>query len=160
MAMSAEPLSGSSPLLDVLPQASATGAGGVGHFRADLADGMVPLLGSLADRVGVSVESVAMAAWLVALDRLRGDATVDLGGARFTVPSEESCADWLLRLKAEARSQSATSGTSCELDWAMSQQQLALRHEECLLCAAFDVQAMAWICVARTPPLSCESVQT
>lgn len=160
MAMSAEPLSGSSPLLDVLPQASATGPGNVDHFRADLAQGTVQLLGSLADRVGSSIETVAMAAWLVMLDRLRGDATVDLGGARFTVPSDESCSDWLFRLKAEARSRSTTSGASCELDWAMSEQGLALRHEESMLCAAFDVQAMAWICVARTPPLSGESVQT
>lgn len=160
MTISAEPLSHASPLLDVLPQASATGLGSVDQFRVDIAPSTALHLGSLAERVGSSIELVAKAALLVTLDRVRGDARVDLSGTRFTVPLDESCFDWLLRLKAEALLQCTTSDTAWELGWAKSQKELALTHEQALLCVTFDAQAMAWMSVARTPPLIGESVLT
>ncbi|HRK37178.1 MAG TPA: amino acid adenylation domain-containing protein [Burkholderiaceae bacterium] len=160
MSHTVEPSSGSVPLLDVLPQTSATDTASVSQFRVDLAKDLVPKLKGLADRVGVTVESVAMAAWLVTLDRVRGDATVDLGGARYFVPADEFCLNWLARLKTEAGSQTASSGSARELHWATSEQQLALSHDEIQLCVAFDAQSMAWVATARTPPLSAESVET
>lgn len=97
-----------------------------------------------------------MAARLVTLDRVRGDCTVELGGATFTVPSAESCTEWLSRLNGELKSQFRSSALAFELDWANHPQRLTLRQEELLLCVALDVNAMALVSAARTPPLSGE----
>jgi amino acid adenylation domain-containing protein len=153
-----EPSNRATPLLDVLVQDSTAGSASVASIRVDLSEGLGSRLATYIKRIDASAEVVAMAAWLVTLDRVRGDCTVELGGARFTVPSDEPCTDWLSRLKAEINVQPDASNLSFELDWADDSQQLILQHEETLLCVAFDANAMAWVCAARTPPLNSESV--
>lgn len=163
--MTTPPVQGSSitPLLDVLPQDAFSGPVCIAHISVALPDDLVSRLAALAKRVGTPPEMLAMAAWLVTLDRVRGDGNVALGAARFTVPSDESCADWLPRLMADTAAQlsTATSSTlSCELDWADNPQQLALKHDETLLCTAFDLLAKSWVCAARVPPLGADTVHT
>ena len=142
----------------MLVQDSTAGSASVASIRVNLSEDLASRFATFIKRIDAPAEVVAMAAWLVTLDRVRGDCTVELGGARFTVPSDEPCTDWLSRLKAEINVQPDASNLSFELDWADDSQQLILQHEETLLCVAFDANAMAWVCAARTPPLNSESV--
>ena len=160
MTTALEQTPGAAPLLDVLSQDSATGPASVSSFSVTLAEGFAVALAAFAKSINAPLDIAAMAAWLVMLDRVRGDSLVALGGATFTVPADESCADWVFRLVAEINAKPVSSALAFELDWANDPQKLALRHEETLLCAAFDSNSRALVCAARTPPLSSETVHT
>lgn len=156
-----EPIPGSKPLLDVLAQEPTAGPVGVAHFRVDMPDDLVSQLQVFCSASNTPHEIAAMAAWLVMLDRVRGDGVVALGGTTFTVPSDgTTCADWLARLAANTESKDGPSVPSFELDWKSDAQHLGLKNGETLLCAALDPKVHALACAARTPMLSRDTVQT
>lgn len=148
------------PLLDVVPQDSGTGQVGVVHVSAPLTPVLAGLVASLSAATDIPGHVMAKAAWLVTLDRVRGDANVELERTRFTVPSDVSCTGLITQLAADSHAGVDASSVSRELDWSDDPTMLALRDDQTLMCVAFDAKAGSFSCVARTPPLSADTVQT
>jgi non-ribosomal peptide synthetase component F len=101
-------------LLDVLPQAA-----GSTSTWATIGFSLTGPLAELTRRSGV-----ALAAWLLVLDRLRGDPRVGLaidgGWLEMTVPAEGTVAEWAERVRAASASALGAPTTDPELSWASS----------------------------------------
>jgi amino acid adenylation domain-containing protein len=148
------------PLLDVLPQSAAPEARHELSVRVSLPPASIPAIFALRDRCGTSIGEVGLAAWMLVLDRIRGDARVcvqvptwRVGHVDQHVPADLPVLQWIAAVAAASRGDAAADVARVESTWLQDSTALSATSADSGLCVGVEPDASAVFARWDSPPL-------